>query len=201
MGIIGKVKENNEKLEKVGFIWVFLFSLLVNLIADESILFTIFLVAGLVFLWAVYIICSNTDFYKWPLFLMVSYPVTRLLFLFNSSLAIYTQYIYFAALVLFGLYTLVDTIRISIKFKNFELLNFLMGAFLCIAPLAILYGNDLLEKGGDYYFYALAFVLATIIYNDNLWLRNSYNVKSLIKYVFVLAILSVLDTSIRTLSL
>lgn len=200
MGIKGIVEENNEKLEKAGFIAVFLFSLLVNFIADEAILFNVFLIAGLVFLWGVYVIAGNSDFYKWPLLLMVGYPLSRLLFLLNVPAAVYFQYAYFVGLVLLGGYTIIETIRISIKNQNFELLSFLMGAFLCIAPLAILYGNDLLEKGGDYYFYALAFVLATIIYNDNLWERNGYNAKSVIKYVFVLAILSVLDSSFSSLN-
>jgi hypothetical protein len=200
MSIRGKIEDNKEKLEKIAFIVVFLFSILQSFLADESIVLAVFSIIGLVFLWGVYISTGKTDFFKLPILLLLGYPISRLLVVFSIAEASYIQYVYFAGLVLYGIYTIIDTFKMSIQNKNFELLNFLMGVFLLIAPLAILYGNDLLEKGGDYYFYGLAFVLATIMYNDNLWERNGYNGKSLIKYVFAITILTILDSSLKAIS-
>ena len=199
MTIKDRIAEHRENLEKTGFVLVFLFALLLIFSSGGVLLFASLNIAGLVMLLLVYILSGKNNLIKAILFLMLSYPVARFGALTNLYPVLYAEYVLFGTMIIYGLYTLTDSVRRSVANSNFELLAFLMGIFILIAPLAILFGNKIMENGGQYYFYALAFVLATIMYNDNLWLRYDVNNRSMIKYLFVIALIAIMDSSLSNI--
>lgn len=199
MNIKDRFAEYRENLEKIGFVLIFLFALLLIISQGGVWLFASLNTAGLILLWLVYMLSGSNNLTKAPLLLMLSYPLARFGVLTDLYPTIYSEYVLYGALIVYGLYILIDSIRRSVANGNFELLAFLMGVFILIAPLAILFGNKIMENAGQYYFYALAFILATIMYNDNLWLRYEVNNRSMIKYLFVIALLAIMDSSLSSI--
>lgn len=199
MNIKDRIAEHRENLEKIGFVLVFLFALLLIFSSGGVLLFASLNIAGLLMLLFVYMLSGKNNLIKAILLLMLSYPVARFGALTSLYATLYIEYILYGTLIIYGLYILTDSIRRSFANSNFELLAFLMGIFILIAPLAILFGNKVMENAGQYYFYALAFILATIMYNDNLWLRYEVNNRSMIKYLFVIALLAIMDSSLTSI--
>jgi len=199
MNIKDRIAEHRENLEKIGFVLIFLFALLLIFSPGGVLLFVSLNTAGLIMLLLVYMLSGRSNLITALLFLMLSYPVARFGALTDLYTTLYAEYVLYGTLILYGLYILGDSIRRSVANGNFELLAFLMGIFILIAPLAILFGNKIMENAGQYYFYALAFVLATIMYNDNLWLRYEVNNRSMIKYLFVIALLAIMDSSLSSI--
>jgi hypothetical protein len=101
--------------------------------------------------------------------------------------------------VAFGILILIKTIKDSIKHKSFELLNFIMG-FLLVLQAAL----PILSKEGQiltFYAFALSFAIGTIIYNDNLWLRFRSEEKDIIKYILIVTLVLVLQSSFKYLNI
>lgn len=199
MNIRNRIEARGENLEKIGFILIFLFALLSIFTSGEIVLFAVLNALGLVAVWLVYMFSGKWDVAKATLLFLLSYPLIRLGILTGWYSIAKIQYVFFAAFLIYGIYILIDSVRRSVSARSFELLAFLMGFFILIGPAAILFGDELLDKAGLYYFFALAFVLATIMYNDNLWLRYGINDRSMIKYLFAIALLTIMDSSLSSI--
>ncbi len=96
-----------------------------------------------------------------------------------------------------GIFFAYKTILESKKNKDWEMFETLVSIAL-LFPLIyrfILSGDELLMV----YHFALAFILGTIIYNENLWDKYNYSEKKILTYVLVTTIVEVLIISIRLL--
>lgn len=201
MSLKGRVNENFEKLEKIGFVGIFLFTILSNFFSGDGLIFGLLVSLALIFTLVLYLLVGEGVLVCSVLLLLAFYPLYLLFISLNLGGQEYIRLGYLGALVIYGMRSLIYSIKLSIKNQDFELLTFLMGLFLLISPLAILYGNELLDKAGDFYFYALAFIVATILYNDNLWHRYSLSEKNIIKYIFVIALLDIINTSLPQINI
>lgn len=102
--------------------------------------------------------------------------------------------------VVFGIIVLIRTFRMSIRNKNFELLNFIMGFLLVLQlalPFFMLKGDEVVT----FYGFALSFAMGTIIYNDNLWHRYNPDEKNVIKYILIVSLVLVIQSSLKYLSI
>lgn len=201
MSLKGRVNENFDKLEKIGFVGIFLFTILSNFFSGDGIFFGLLVSLALLYTLAIYLLSGEGLLAYTILLLLAFYPLYLLFIYLDLGGQEFIRMGYLGAMVLYGVRSIIYSVQLSLKNKDFELLTFLMGLFLLISPLAILYGNELLDKAGDFYFYALAFVVATILYNDNLWHRYSLSEKNIIKYIFVIALLDIINTSLPQINI
>jgi hypothetical protein len=102
--------------------------------------------------------------------------------------------------VAFGVIVLVKAIRVSMQHKNFELLNFIMG-FLLVMQVGLFFANGLKPEIVTFYTFALSFSIGTIMYNDNLWHQYHDDEKNIIKYILMVALVMVLQSSFKYLNI
>jgi len=97
-------------------------------------------------------------------------------------------------LILSGMFIL-KAIKDSLKFRNFEMMVFLMGLFL-LFPVALIFlmevQNLLLILS-----FGLAFVSATIIYNDNLWERFSEGERKIVIFQLLNSVVIISGISLK----
>ncbi len=84
----------------------------------------------------------------------------------------------------------------SVEFKSFEMLECLLVVFLLIYASKFIISTqyDL------YYAFCLSFLIATLMYNNNLWLRYEEREKNLLIFLLVLAFVDVIQVSARFIS-
>lgn len=102
-----------------------------------------------------------------------------------------------ASYFIFGIFLGYKTVKDSISNKDFELFGFLLTLALLFPLVHHLYKP--LSANQDYlmvYHFALAFLLSTIMYNENLWDKYSFAEKKILVYVLVCTIAEVLFYSV-----
>jgi len=197
-----KLKTNFDQLEKASIAFIF-FTLLISLFVGEGALSTVVFglsIFGLVVLWGIYLLTADRDFLRWPLAFII-FSIVYLLAQ-NLNLEASNPLWLFAGLsfFVFGILLIINSLKDTVANKNFELLTFLMGFFIAIRPLIYLLHGKELEQLKSILGFASAFVIATVIYNDNLWERNSFNSKNLIKIIFILILSQIFSQSLKNIS-
>lgn len=97
-------------------------------------------------------------------------------------------------LILSGIF-IVKAIRDSLKFRNFEMMVFLMGLFL-LYPVAFSFFMEV-ENLLLILCFGLAFVSATIIYNDNLWERFSEGERKIVIFQLLNSVVIISGISLK----
>jgi hypothetical protein len=97
-------------------------------------------------------------------------------------------------LILSGIF-IVKAIRDSLKFRNFEMMVFLMGLFL-LYPVAFSFFMEV-QNLLLILCFGLAFVSATIIYNDNLWERFSEGERKIVIFQLVNSVVIISGISLK----
>jgi hypothetical protein len=98
----------------------------------------------------------------------------------------------------FGLFLAYKTIKESIANKDWEM----FGTLVTIGLLFPLVYRFTLKGNQEYYMvynFALAFILGTIIYNENLWDKYNNSEKKILTYVLVCTVAEVLFISVKLL--
>lgn len=104
--------------------------------------------------------------------------------------------------LIFGVYIVYLSIKFSQVNKTFEMLTFLLGAFLLVQAVLFFIAGDLEEMVAVFVFpFALAFVIATIMYNDNLWERYNFDQKNVIKFFLFYDLVLIFNSSLEKISL
>lgn len=99
------------------------------------------------------------------------------------------------SIVATGIYFLIMAIKDSLKLGGFELLSFLLGLFLLLpAAMYFIPKEENIEK---LYYFGSCFVIATIIYSDNLWLRYTFSQKRLMIYLLVINLTTAIELSLK----
>lgn len=203
MSLKNNLKENFDNYEK-GAIALSFFSVLIGFFFQDDQLsgfLNLLNLSGLFLLWFLYFSLSEPDFLRWPMGLLLFYVFSSLFMQYEWEGASTIRLLYLAAYPIFGGIILFRAIKDSGRNKNFELLSFLLGLFLTLAPVFDLIKNSELIQVKGYYHFALAFLIATILYNDNLWERYNFNGKNLLKYIFIITLIYILSSSGRFLSI
>ncbi len=99
-----------------------------------------------------------------------------------------------AYLILSGMFIL-KAIKDSLKFRNFEMMVFLMGLFL-LFPVALIFFMEV-QNLLLILCFGLAFVSATIIYNDNLWERFSEGERKIVIFQLLNSIVIISGISLK----
>ena len=97
-------------------------------------------------------------------------------------------------LILSGIF-IVKAIRDSLKFRNFEMMVFLMGLFL-LYPVAFSFFLEV-QNLLLILCFGLAFVSATIIYNDNLWERFSEGERKIVIFQLLNSVVIISGISLK----
>lgn len=97
-------------------------------------------------------------------------------------------------LILSGIFIL-KAIKDSLKFKNFEMMVFLMGLFL-LYPVALIFFMEV-QNLLLILCFGLAFVSATIIYNDNLWERFSEGERKIVIFQLLNSVVIIAGISLK----
>lgn len=102
--------------------------------------------------------------------------------------------------ILFSLPFISSTIAIgvlaykhSIQFKAFEMIEWLLVLFLLIYVSK----NFVHTEFDVYYSFALSFLIATLMYNNNMWLRYEQTQKDLLVFLLVLTFVDVIRVSAK----
>lgn len=175
---------------------IILFTLLNYLISDVGDTFFLIVVGLEVALILIYFIQLEIKPYAllWLAFLLaqavIFIPLESQLLIFVISMAGY---------IIFGVIVLVKTFKYSYKTKNFELLNFIMGFLLIIQVVLPFISKQ--EELLTFYRFAITFSIGTIVYNDNLWHRYEQDEKNIMKYILVIFLVSVLQSSLKYLNI
>ena len=182
-------------IEKGLIALIILFTVLNYLVTDVGDTFFIIVVALEVALILIYFIQLEIKLYAllWLAFLLaqaiIFIPIESQLLIFIISMAGY---------IAFGIIVLIKTFQYSYQTKNFELLNFIMGFLLVFqVVLPFIRQQELLT----FYSFALTFSIGTIVYNDNLWHRYHQDEKNIMKYILVVFIVAVLQSSLKYLNI
>jgi len=183
-------------IEKGLISFIFLFVLFNYLISSAgNIFFTLIVVleVALIFLYFMQLRVKQYAL-LWALFLLgiasiyISIPNPFL----NFALSV-------AGFIVFGIIILIKTLQMSFKTKNFELLSFIMG-FLLVFQIAL----PLFAKENEvitFYSFAVSFSIGTIVYNDNLWHRYNQDEKNVMKYILIIFLVAVLQSSMKYLNI
>lgn len=191
-----QLRNHFDRIEKVSFGLIALGLVLSGLVLPK-LYFLVFL--GSFMLWSVYFALSQPSYFsRFVLGLLIFFPFYFLFEVFDWEGGWLLLYLGYVAYVIFGVWVLGRAIKDSLRNKNFEMLMFLTGVFIALGPVAKLLKLEELEPFKLYYDFGIAFLLATILYNDNLWDRFNWNQKSIIKYLFMLALLSVFNISLNS---
>jgi hypothetical protein len=97
-----------------------------------------------------------------------------------------------------GLFLIYKTVKESLHNKDLEL----FGTLISIALLFPLFHHFYFSGNEDYlmvYHFALAFMLGTVIYNENLWDKYTASEKKILTYVLVCTVVEVLLISVKLL--
>ncbi|MBO9701228.1 MAG: hypothetical protein J7604_13550 [Sporocytophaga sp.] len=97
-------------------------------------------------------------------------------------------------LILSGMF-IFKAIKDSLKFKNFEMMVFLMGLFL-LFPVALIFFMEV-QNLLLILCFGLAFVSATIIYNDNLWERFSEGERKIVIFQLLNSVVIISGISLK----
>ncbi|GAL84990.1 hypothetical protein MYP_2218 [Sporocytophaga myxococcoides] len=97
-------------------------------------------------------------------------------------------------LILSGIFV-VKAIKDSLKFRNFEMMVFLMGLFL-LYPAAFIFFMEV-QNLLLILCFGLAFVSATIIYNDNLWDRFSEGERKIVIFQLLNSVVIISGISLK----
>ena len=88
----------------------------------------------------------------------------------------------------------------SKEFKAFEMMEFLLVIFL-IAFVALGYmNNSALAEYSKYLIFGICFLIATLMYNNNLWMRYEDTQKDLLIFLLVLTFAYVIQVSAKFIS-
>ena len=104
---------------------------------------------------------------------------------------LFTQFI-------FGLFLIVKTIKDSIANKDLEIFSSLLSLALLYPVIHHFFLNTRVEFFMVYNF-TTAFLLATIMYNENLWDKYNFSEKKILTYILVTVLIQVLIFSIKAL--
>ncbi len=97
-----------------------------------------------------------------------------------------------AAAVAFGILAY----KHSKEFKAFELLEFLLAFFLLICASKSFVSTEF----DIYYAFCLSFLIATLMYNNNMWMRYQDTEKDLLLFLLVVAFADVIQASAKFIS-
>jgi len=89
------------------------------------------------------------------------------------------------------------TYKHSIEFKAFEMLEGLVAVFLLIYASKFFIHTEF----DIYYAFCLSFIIATLMYNNNMWMRYKDSEKNLLIFLLVLAFVDVIQVSGKFISI
>lgn len=190
-------------IERIIIISLFL-SVLLNYIisADTAGIFPILLIVLQLALIVLYILQLHFKLYG---LLWLGFMLGILSYFFVEQLSTFGFYylngysiLNIISFLVFGIVVLIRAFKDSLKYKNFELLNFIMG-FLLVMQAALPFFRD--ENVITFYTFALSFAVGTIIYNDNLWHKYNPDEKNIIKYILIVALILVLQSSFKYINI
>jgi len=81
----------------------------------------------------------------------------------------------------------------SVEFKAFEMLEWLVAVFLLIYASKFFLSTEF----DLYYAFCLSFLIATLMYNNNMWMRYEDEEKNLLLFLLVLAFVDVIQVSAK----
>jgi len=84
----------------------------------------------------------------------------------------------------------------SKEFKTFEMLEFLLVLFLLISATKY----AIITEYSMYYAFGTCFIISTLIYNNNLWMRYTDSEKELLIFLLVLSFVDVIMASAKFIS-
>lgn len=180
-------------LEKV-FIGLVFFSLMVNYLIEVKgafLLVYIFLILLLFY----YIIKIKEWVYQLVMSGMIIDIIGRIARFMHWSGASLMLLAGTAAYFIFGILMIRKALQESWRNSNFELLGFLLGIFLFV-PSVVFFISEA-EGVLQFYSFAFAFIIGTIMYNDNLWEKYSTGEKKVITYLLVSALVNVINMSLK----
>ena len=197
MALIPKPEPYAPQIEKILFILIFASVFLTLFMPDLANFLSIALIVLQVALIAVYILVLDQKLYLllWLLFLC---GVLSIFFAAELHDTVY-YFLNGAGYLIFGIIVLVHAVRGSIQHKNFEMLTFIMGFLLVIRfPLPYLTRQ---AEVYTFYNFALCAAIGMTIYNDNLWYRYTNDEKNIIKYILIVFLVMVIQSSFSKFSI
>ena len=81
----------------------------------------------------------------------------------------------------------------SKEFKSFEILEFLLVVFLLILASQYIIQTEY----SLYYPFAVCFIIATLMYNNNLWMRYKDSEKELLIFLLTISFVDVIQVSAK----
>jgi len=178
-----------------GLIGVILLVLIVNVFflshdkELESKLFLISILAS-VLLSVFYIIISD----KQPLFMvcLALFAVSMIYMLATSDLTSkVANYLSAGSFIVSGIAIGLLALKHSREFKNFETMEGILAVFLLIAATRYFIETEF----SQYYSFAICFLIATLMYNNNLWERYKSSEKNLLLFLLVYFFAEVIKVS------
>lgn len=139
---------------------------------------------------------------KYSLFL-IGFIILNIAYLLPFLYGVFTNGIYLLlvgkiAYFCFGLFLIYKTVKESLHNKDLEL----FGTLISIALLFPVFHHFYFPANEDYlmvYHFALAFMLGTVVYNENLWDKYNTSEKKILTYILVSTIVEVLLISVKLL--
>lgn len=129
-----------------------------------------------------------------------TYALLWLLFLmglmtdFFPGISGVVKYIIFASgYFAYGIVIMIKAVKMSQANKSFELLTFMAGFLLMLMMFLPFFAE--VKEAISFYNFALGFAIATIIYNDNLWHRYTQDEKNIFKYILVMVMVVIIQSS------
>ena len=195
MAIKKFLDENGEQLEKVIIALIFVDVLLSFFIMGWSQVFTFGLILFQILLVSLYFFQLQVKVYAllWLGFLI------GIVIDFVPGLGGWPKYIIFALpYFAFGVLIIIRALKLSRINKSFELLTFMVG-FLLLLMMFLPFFYEV-KEAINFYNFALGFAIATIIYNDNLWHRYNNDEKNIFKYILVMTMVVIIQSSSQLLN-
>ncbi|MFN3405764.1 MAG: hypothetical protein ACK40G_16835 [Cytophagaceae bacterium] len=181
------LKVNSSKIEKGIIIITFLLLIVSYFVTSEMKVSTLIFLSlfGILALAGFYFLISENSVSKLLFGGFIIFTLGTILKVKNVDFHFYTLIAGVLSFLYFGAYVIVKSVKASLKYGNFEMLTFLLGLLLLFPVLFVFE----IGEGRLYLFflYGLAFVIATIMYNDNLWERFSFDEKKIQIWLLVFA--------------
>ncbi|MBX9853218.1 MAG: hypothetical protein K2X86_15850 [Cytophagaceae bacterium] len=197
MALIPKLELHAPQIEKILFILIFASVFLILFMPDQGEALSIALIVLQVALITLYILVLDQKLYilLWLCFLL---GVLSIFFAAQIHDTVY-YFINGIGYLTFGIIVLVRAVKVSLQHKNFEMLTFIMGFLLVIRfPLPYI---TRIEEIFTFYNFALCAAIGMTIYNDNLWHRYTNDEKNIIKYILIVFLVMVIQSSFSKFSL
>jgi hypothetical protein len=182
----------SNELEKI-FIGAVIAAVLLSYFTGSYVLFDRISWGLIILLAGFYLFTSSHYAYK-IIFSGLALGALGNMFLLGDYINVTLIFVGSAMYTIFGALVIVKAIQYSLKYSGFELLTFLSGLFIFLHPLFVVFAQKEI-RFAQLYSFGLAFILLTILYNENLWNRFLPDEKKMITFVIVVAFKYILELS------